>query len=192
MKIGSRSSVRDVAAVVGESLKKAAIDAVLTGGACATIYSEGEYQSTDLDFILLGDADRKQLDAAMAASGFRREGDRYVHPKTDFFVEFPKGPLSIGRDNSITPARIRTGRGSVKALSATDSCRDRLAAYYFWNDLSALAAAAAIARRRSVDLKKVRAWSKAEGEEERFEEFRSQLRSVKTPILRPRARVRKG
>jgi hypothetical protein len=176
-RIGARSTLAEVAAVVGCALKTAGIDAVLTGGACATIYSKGEFQSLDLDFILAGGADRKVLDGAMAAAGFGRAGDHYVHPKTRFFVEFPRGPLSIGKDSAVEPVKLRLARRWVKALSATDSCRDRLAAYFFWNDLSSLKAAVAIARSNKVDLRSIARWSGAEGHAERFEEFRREVES---------------
>ena len=48
-------------------------DAVLTGGACATLYSGGRYQSWDLDFILQSGATRDQLDTALKKH--RKTGD---------------------------------------------------------------------------------------------------------------------
>jgi len=175
VKLSARSTLSDVARIVGGTLVDAGIGATLSGGACATIYSEGAYQSLDLDFILDGDVSQKRLDEAMSEVGFRRSTDHYVHPQTKFFVEFPRGPLAIGRDAAIRPVKIQLGRMRIAALSATDSCRDRLAAFYFWNDLSSLDAAVAIASRRNVAMGKIRRWSKGEGHEERFEEFRHRL-----------------
>jgi hypothetical protein len=125
MKITPRSSVRQVAAAIADTLGKAKIRAVLTGGACATIYSGGEYQSEDLDLILQAPPTQTALDEAMAKAGFSRRKDHYEHPNTRFFVEFPRGPLSIGSDVSVRPARLLVGRVRVILLSATDSCRDR-------------------------------------------------------------------
>jgi hypothetical protein len=175
LSLGSRSTLTDVARVVGGALRDAGIEAALVGGACATIYSRGEYQSLDLDFILETGVTRRSLDAAMAAAGFRRSGDRYVHPKTKFFVEFPRGPLSIGRDAAVRTVMLRVGASRIRALSATDSCRDRLAAFYFWNDLPSLSAALAIARRQKVKLSAVKRWSRGEGHGELFEQFRRRL-----------------
>jgi hypothetical protein len=64
-----------------------------------------------------------------------------------FFVEFPVGPLGIGRDLAVKPVQIRIGGGArrIRALSATDCCRDRLAAFYHWNDRQSLDAAVDIA-----------------------------------------------
>jgi hypothetical protein len=157
-------------------LRDAGIVAVLTGGACATFYSDGAYQSHDLDFILRSGGTKASLDAAMTAIGFRRDGDRYVHHATPFFVEFPRGPLAIGDDVEIKPVEIDLGRGSALALSATDACRDRLAAFYYWADRQSLRVAVDIARRRRVNLAAIERWSVREGQHEKFEDFRRELR----------------
>lgn len=149
MTITRRSSLAAVAATVGEALREAGIDAVLTGGACATIHSGGAYQSQDLDFVVRTPVERTVLDAAMRSVGFERDGNRYVHPRTSFFVEFPPGPLGIGDDLEVTPVAIAIGKGSVLGLSPTDACRDRLAA--------------------------INRWSRREGHLAEFEEFRQEL-----------------
>jgi len=175
MAIGPDTPIGRVASIVSSSLRAAGVDAVLTGGACATIYSGGAYMSHDLDFIIQSGGQRQVVDEALAGSGFKRSGDRYVHQRTALFVEFPRGPLAIGDDLKIRPVRLRVGRGWTRALSATDSCRDRLAAFYHWSDRQSLAAAVAIARRHRVDMAVIRRWSKREGAEAEFEEFRSAL-----------------
>ena len=175
MKVTRRSAIADVAAAVTEALTRSGLSAVLTGGACATIYSGGAYQSHDLDFILRGGGTRKGLDDAMASIGFRREGDRYVHPSTPFFVEFPRGPLAIGDDFDIRPVVLQLQRGSALALSATDACRDRLAAFYHWSDRQSLYVAVEIALRHRVNIARVRRWSEDEGFDDRFAEFRQEL-----------------
>ena len=43
--------------------------------------------------------------------------------------------------NSIEPVEMRVERIPLLLLSATDSCRDRLAAFFQWKDRQALAAA---------------------------------------------------
>ena len=176
MTLTSRSPLADVAAAVAAALRDAGIVAVLTGGACATLYSDGAYQSHDLDFILRGSANRRSLDDAMATLGFTRNRDRYVHATTPFFVEFPRGPLAIGDDLAVTPVVLRLRRGEVLALSATDACRDRLAAFYHWADRQSLRTAVLIARRSTVNLGIIRRWSTREGYEENFREFIHELR----------------
>lgn len=168
-----------MAAAVAAALRAAGIDAVLTGGACATVYSGGEYQSHDLDFIVRRGGTRATLDAAMAGLGLTRDGDRYVHGRTPFFVEFPRGPLAIGDDLRISPVVLRMGGGRVTMLSATDACRDRLAAFYHWSDRQSLDVALAIARRHRVSLAAIRRWSAAEGFAAGFDEFARALKRTR-------------
>lgn len=107
----------------------------------------------------------------VATVGFGRSGDRYLHPDISFWVEFPRGPLGVGADIEIQPAAIRIGRKTLLSLSATDSCRDRLAAFYFWGDRKALEAAVQISESQDVNLDIVRRWSQQEGHGERYQEF---------------------
>jgi hypothetical protein len=182
----ARSSLAAVAACVAQALARSKIRAVLTGGACATLYSRGEYQSSDLDFILQSPVTRRELDGVMETIGFRRTGNHYEHPRTVFFVEFPAGPVGIGADIDVRPVVYRIGGIGVRALSATDSCRDRLAAFYHWKDRQSLSTAVKIARHRKVDLKAIRAWSTREGASEKFSEFLETLRQAPGEGPRPR------
>jgi hypothetical protein len=131
-----------VAACVSDALTRAGIRAVLTGGACATLYSRGAYESFDLDFVLQSAVPPKRLDQVMRGIGFRRR-----------------------------PVAYQVGRIEVLVLSATDSCRGRLAAFYHRNDRQSLAAALAIARRHKVNLEGIRRWSRAEGATAEYREF---------------------
>jgi hypothetical protein len=176
LKLSKRSSLADVAVATGDALRRAGIRAVLTGGACANLYSGGVYQSSDADFVLAGHCSTNDVDRALSTLGFAREGDHYVHRLISFFVEFPSGPLGIGRDLSIRPVWRSRRAAKTLALSATDACRDRLAAFYFWNDLQSLAAAVAIAMRNRVAFVKVRAWSRSEGHAEGYIVFLAELR----------------
>lgn len=189
MTITRRSGVAKIAAAVAGALTQHGVHAVLTGGACAMLYSDGRYQSHDLDFIL-SDGTRRAVDEAMASVGFVREGDRYVNPHTEFFVEFPRGPLAIGDDLDVRPVRLNLSGGYTLALSPTDACRDRLAAFYHWSDRQSLQAAIDVARRQSVNLATIRRWSKREGALDKFDEFRAAL-GTRQPS-RPRLRNRRG
>jgi hypothetical protein len=169
VKLSRRSSLLEVAAVVGDALRRHRIRAVLTGGACASLHSGGVHQSVDVDFVLSGVVKQADLDRAMASVGFTRHRDRYVHERVPFFIEFPRGPLAIGEDSRVRPIVHRVGALRSLILSATDSCRDRLAAFYHWNDRQSLSVAVAIARRRHVNRQAIRRWSVREGMGERFE-----------------------
>ena len=176
MRFSAKSSLADVAVAVGDALRRAGIRAVLTGGACASLYSRGAYQSVDADFVLGESTTLEELDRALATLGFRRDRGRYVHASVSFFVEFPTGPLGIGGDFRIRPVWRRRRAARTLALSATDSCRDRLAAFYHWNDRQGLAAAVAIAARNRVALGKVREWSRKEGKLGGYSTFLAELR----------------
>ena len=175
MTLDARSRLKDVVAVVATALRAAKIRVVLTGGACASVHASEKYLSHDVDFILQSAPSQAALDRAMAAAGFRRDGDRYVHPTCPFSVEFPAGPLAIGSDYNLKPVTMLVGRSKVTALSATDSCRDRRAAYYHWDDVQSLAVAVEIARTRRVNLRAIQRWSNAEGAAEKFGQFRRRL-----------------
>jgi hypothetical protein len=190
--ISRESTLGEVAAAVTAALDRAGISAVLTGGACATIYSDGAYQSYDLDFVIRGHATRQALDRALAGIGFERDGDRYVHSSTEFFVEFPRGPLAIGDDVQITPVTLPLRYGSVTALSSTDACRDRLAAFYHWSDRQSLTAAVEIASRQRIDMAAVRLWSDSEGFQEKFREFLQELKRKRTTSRTRRSRAARG
>jgi hypothetical protein len=176
LRITHLSSARNVAVAIAAALERAGLRAVLSGGGCASIYTAGLYQSVDLDFIVQGPGTQKQLDAAMDSVGFVRRGDQYFHSQARFYVEFPPGPLGIGADYRIEPVEIRSGRARLFLLSSTDSCRDRLASFYHWNDRQALEVAVRIAARQSVDIEKIRDWSRQERAVPRFEAFLEELR----------------
>ena len=187
MNITAQSTLAQVAACVARALSRARIRAVLTGGACATIYSKGEYQSSDIDFILQSAVTHQELDDVMKSIGFRRTGNHYEHSRTAFFVEFPAGPLGIGADIDVQPVVYRMEGIGVRLLSPTDSCRDRLAAFYHWNDRQSLNTAVQIANHSDVDLKAVRAWSRREDASDKFSEF---LRALGKRPRRPAASSR--
>jgi hypothetical protein len=72
-------------------------------------------------------------------------------------------------------------------LSATDSCRDRLAAFYHWGDRQSLTVAAWIAARNRVNLPTLRRWSAAEGMVERFRDFLAEIKHVRRRMAPDRA-----
>jgi hypothetical protein len=183
----ARSTLADVACAVAEALAAARLRAVLTGGACAHLYTRGRHASADLDFILETAATAADLDATLAVAGFARSGNHYAHPRAPYIVEFPAGPLAIGGDLAIRPVALRVGSGRVLALSPTDSCRDRLAAFYHWGDRQGLRSAVGIARRHRVDMRRIRAWSAKDGFVARFEEFLGEVRAARRRTLRRNA-----
>jgi hypothetical protein len=173
--LNAKTNLREFSITVGSALGEQGIQAVLTGGACASIHTRGRYASGDADFVLSGRVDQGTLDRTMRELGFRREADRYIHSSASFFVEFPAGPLAIGSDVDIHPIEIRWRGKAARALSATDSCRDRLSAYFHWQDRRSLEVAVEIAESNDIDWQKVKSWSEKEGATQLFEEFRESV-----------------
>jgi hypothetical protein len=168
-------SVEELAGLVCETLENVGITTTLTGGACVAIWSDGKYVSRDLDFIEEGPVSRRQIKDALSKIGFTEKQRYFVHPDTEFFVEFPTGPLTVG-DERVHEVAIRdTGAGRLRLLSPTDCIKDRLAAFFYWNDKMAFEQALLVARSQSIDFADLRRWAKAEGESKKFKEFESAL-----------------
>ncbi len=177
--ISESSSLLDVGCIVCSGLKKAGISAFLSGGAVVSIYSENEFQSYDLDFISFGDF--KSITRVMIALGFSRESGRhFVHPKSDFFVEFPGNAATVGDEPISEFSEIRTQLGILKLLTPTHCVMDRLSAFYHWNDQQSLEQALGVAKAKRVNLKQIRAWSGREGMAEKFKIFEKRLRKLRT------------
>lgn len=162
----------ELAALVCSHLKAHDIDVVLTGGACVTLYGGGSFVSYDLDFIERVAAGRRKLKTVLAKIGFS-ERDRYFrHPESEFFLEFPAGPLAVGNE---PPAALRVltfPTGELLALSPTDCVKDRLAAFFHWNDLECFEQALQVAKASEVDLTDIERWAIKEGQGEKFGQFK--------------------
>ena len=175
MKISSKLTIGEFAALIASKLRERGIEAALSGGAVVSIYTDNRYQSFDADFI--SPDDNKKIEAAMTDLGFKKKGKDFSHPDTDFFVEFPTGPLSVGR-KIIKPENEITIKGnSLRLLSPTQAVMDRLCAFFFWNDRQGLDQAIWIARAQPIKISIIKKWAKEEGETEKFEEFLSELKS---------------
>jgi hypothetical protein len=52
---------------------------VLTGGGCASIYTDGLYKSVDLDYVLQSAVTQSNLDCSDMTAISKREGQESVH-----------------------------------------------------------------------------------------------------------------
>lgn len=132
------SSLREVAFVVCTALHEVGVTAVLSGGSAATIWAPDAYQSKDCDFIITLHSKGAKSAAVMADLGYVERGGTYYHRQNRLTVEFPPGPLTVGDEHLRNWTTLSEGRLILHVLSPTDSCRDRLAAFYHWDDLSSL------------------------------------------------------
>ena len=99
---------------------------------------------------------------------------------TDLFVEFPAGPLAVGEEPVRRVDEMQLPTGILRILSPTDCVKDRLAAFYHWDDRQSLEQALMVAEDNTVDIDEIRRWSEREGKPERFHQFRDML-SPKSP-----------
>jgi len=175
MKTIKMMSLGELAAFIQSHLKEKGIDVVLSGGACVTIYSDNKYRSYDLDFIEKSSYNRKVIKHCLEKMGFLEENRYFIHPDTDYFIEFPTGPLAIGSEqvNDLNTIQFETGK--LILLSPTECVKDRLAAYYFWNDLQALDQAALVAKNNEINIFEIERWSQKEGMKSKFLKIRSRL-----------------
>jgi len=167
---------RELAAFVCDHLRSGGIDTVLTGGACVTIYTRNRYESYDLDFVNVAEAPLSLIETALLQIGFVPEGRIYINKKVKYSIDILNAPLSIGAEKITETRTINVKKMRLKMLTATDSVRDRLAAFYFWNDLQALEQALLVAYNNEIDLACIRRWSKKENESEKFNIFLKKLK----------------
>jgi len=92
-----------------------------------------------------------------------------------FIVEFLSPPLSVGEEPVKKIQTIEKKGRKLKLLSPTDCVKDRLAAYYHWNDRPSLEQAVMVSFAQSVDLKEIERWSSNEGMAEKYPDFLEDL-----------------
>jgi hypothetical protein len=165
--IDKHSTLEDVCFAVAAALEAASLDAVLTGGSAATMYAAGAYNSFDADFVLRRDVQGTKLTEILATLGFRPAATRgmFEHPTSRFTIDFPKGPLAVGGDYVQNVATLERGESHLRILTLTDCVKDRLAHFFFWNDLTALRAAVAVAkshRDSGLDCEELQRWTTVE------------------------------
>jgi len=170
-------SIEELWRCVASELARNDVDVILVGGAVASIYSNGEYISGDLDFVL-NDLSRTKLNEVLLKLGFVQHSRHYHHPECKhLFLEFFYFPASIGEDNSIAPDEIEENGVLIKIYSPTDSVRDRLASYIHFKAYNCMDQAVMIAKRHPINFEKVKAWCMSEGRPEAFDVLMQKLKT---------------
>ena len=165
----------ELAAWVASHLRSRGIDVVLSGGAVVAIYSAGRYVSLDLDFIEESLGTRKKLREVLAEIGWTERNRYFVHAETNYFLEFPTGPLSVGDEPVSRISQLEFPTGVLRLLSPTDCVKDRLAAFYHWKDQQSLEQAVLVASTNAIDLGEVERWSRKEKSLPQFRTFQARL-----------------
>lgn len=168
--IWSAIDSKELAALVTDTLRKSGIDALLVGGTCVSIYTVNKYVSMDLDFVSHGSM--KAITKSLEQIGFRKKSSRhFVRDDCPFFIEFVAPPAAIGSEPVTEPFELTTRYGKIFLLSPTDTVKDRLAAFYHWNDVQAFEQAVMVAQDQAVTISEIKRWSLAEGFNEKYHEF---------------------
>ena len=168
-------SIKDLAALICKKLSDNDIDAVLVGGACVSIYTKNIYVSYDLDFV--SHSSLKKISSVLSDIGFRRESTRhFIQEDCPFYIEFVAPPLSIGSEPVKLKKTIKSRLGELVLLTPTDSVKDRLAAFYHWNDSQVLEQAVLVAKAQKVSLREIRRWSENESHTEKYGIFLEALK----------------
>ena len=180
MKSIKKMSMEELAGYVCSQLENEGIKTVLSGGSCVEIYSQGKYTSDDIDLIDRFNGGHTKIKNVMTALGFREHNRYFVHEETRYFIEFPRGPLGVGDAPVKDIASRENDTGILRLLTPTDCIKDRLAAYYHWDDPQSLEQAVWVAEQNKFDMVSVEEWSKGEGELEKFKVFSERTNNTLT------------
>lgn len=169
--------IKTLAAVISDALRKNGIEITLVGGACVSIYARNKYVSYDLDFI--AENSIKKISPILVELGFKRKNGRiFEHPECRFLIDFPAPPIAIGNEPVFKFNSIKTNCGIIRLLTPTDCVKDRLTAYFFWDDNQAMKQALLVAKNNKISLTEIKKWAKKEGEGEKFKIFQKKMRKL--------------
>jgi hypothetical protein len=161
----------ELAAYVNEHLHKAGIRMVLSGGAAVSYRCNNRYVSIDIDLVNEFSVRHKKIKDSLNEIGFTEEGRHFKHPESQWVIEFPPGPLTVGTEPVKHVEEVKFDTGVLRIISATDCVKDRLAAYYHWGDEQCLQQAIWVTQSSTVDLREIERWSVNEGKEPEFRIF---------------------
>ena len=173
----SKVTLKELACFVYETLKNHNIDVVLVGGACVTIYSENRYQSMDVDFATYEEL--KPIEKILHEYGFKRVGRHFTHDNCPYLIDFVNPPITVGHEAVRQFKTLKTSMGSLQLLTPNDCVKDRLAAFFHWNDMQAFDQAILVAKAHQIDVKNLKQWAKTEGYFEKLNQFLERLSNSK-------------
>jgi hypothetical protein len=134
----TNTSMEELAAIIAAQLKLNNIQVVLVGGLAVSLYTDNRYLTKDIDMVDISYQKPVTMQTAMAILGFYKQGRIYCNDTTDITVEFPAAPLSVGDEVITKQTTASTPFGDIPILYATDIVKDRLTAYFHWQDQQAL------------------------------------------------------
>lgn len=173
-------SLKDLAITISDYLNKNGIETVLSGGACVSIYTNNKFMSYDLDFVLISVDEQRKIKKLLAKIGFYPENRYFRHNDSEYFLDFVPPPPAVGGEPVKEIVEIKKGNRKLKLLSPTDCVKDRLAAFYHWDDRQSLEQAILVCLDNNVDLSEIERWSHKEGMSDRHKKFLKSLLEQKT------------
>jgi len=168
---------KDLAGLICQNFKEDGIEAILVGGSCVTIYSNNRYLSADLDYVTYEELGK--VERSLKKIGFIKVGKYFAHPSCALYIDFVTEPVAIGNEIIQKFEELESKYGVLKLLTVTDCVRDRLLSFYHWDDRQGLNQAIEVCLDHSIDMKKLREWSKKEGFEKNFLLFEEELKKRK-------------
>ena len=178
MKNLKEMSLQEVGGYICNALIHEGIHVVLSGGSCVEIYSQGDYTSQDMDFINKYNEKKSKIKQVMLNLGFYEYERYFVHDDITHIIEFPPGPLGVGDAPVDKISSIKTKSGVLTILTPTDCIKDRLAAYYHWNDEQCLQQAVWVADKNEFDLDSIKRWSYNESMQSKYQSFQNKLKTA--------------
>lgn len=178
MLITKNTTVKELGSIVIGQLKLYDIWAVLVGGSCVTIYSNNAFMSYDLDFVSYEPISK--IKNALQELGFLYDKKKYfTHPNSELFLEFLTPPVAVGNEFIKDFKSIDSALGELRLLTPTDCVKDRLAAYYHWNDIQSLEQAVCVAKEQNVEFENIEDWSNKEKQADKYNFFFNKLKGEK-------------
>lgn len=174
-------SVAELAAIVSRGFESAGIQAVLTGGSVATIYSGHQWESKDLDFVVAR-VDKNRITAVLKGLGFEQAPNGlFSHRAHTHSIDISFWPIVLGDEEADEWATISTEAGDLQLLTPTQCVKDRLAGFYHSADRQSLDRAVQVCVHQEVDMDEVERWSLNErASKQKLEEFRNAVQRERT------------
>ena len=170
----NKCTIKELWEYVAWHLSLSGIDSVLVGGAVVAIYTEGLYQSSDLD-IVPDEFERHRIAGVLEGLGFTAKGRYFIHPACEHLcIEFPRGPVELGEECPVEPEKIIIDGQAIQILSPTSCVKDRLAGYIHWGtrDLFDQAVLVCLRQMSRIHWPELEQWCAGENNPETFDELR--------------------
>jgi len=109
--------------------------------------------------------------------GFRRLGRSFHHDECPYLIDFVNPTITVGSESVHQFKKLQTASGSLVLLIPTDCVKDRLSAFFHWNDRQSLDQAILAAKSHRIDKEDLKKWAKTKGFSEKLNQFLELLKT---------------